>query len=846
MRLVSLPPVKFAPLVSLVDPGKYRLTLIVKATYDLVPDGVAVLADEQIVPGGDVPFDDADDPQAAPRLETDFAPYKPHAELSLAGKCYTPEGKPLEQCQVTFQVGVYHKSLLVFGRRRWKYRLGVLPTITKLDPFSELELRYENSFGGPEDKRNPIGKGLTGVRSDSGEFVHDLPNIEHPSRPIRSLDDCPPPMGFGPLGREWEPRASKQGTYNKRWQQTRWPCLPEDFDWSFFNASPEDMQVDGYLRGDEELYFENLHPIHSQFRCRLPGRRMRCFVNEQEPDDSERERFRQIDMNLDTLSVDMEAEQVYLVWRGISDIRNFDYREIKTFFVHEEPLDEPEQPLEAYRRLFERHREIAEQGPLAGQKLPDVEEYANRVAAVAAAAVAARMDTERINRDLAEAFGDQSVTLPDLTGMSLDEQTDALDQFSDQMEAASQKFTENRQREMDEYMTAMGIDPAERRAAAEQEGMEQAREMLAASGVEDDLRELDVEIRQTAAELYRTGIDFDELGVDIAPLCGGLAGMGADPAKLGMDIGPADPALTAETVVAHVARGESLASTFLAKLDLSGRELSNGDFRDAILADTDLSGADLSGADLTGAVLARADFSGARLKGANLRGANLTKANLSGADLTGAVLDDAVAAEACFVKAKLDHGSANGARFLEADLSHATAHHAAFHEAHFFKATLNETDFQQADLFGVVFSEACGEKVRFTGANLTKVQALMGCQFPGGVFHQAQGPDSAWGKPNLAGADFSFANMRRALFDEANFERANLFAADLRNGRLGKSILRQARLVSANLYQTALDRTDLSEADLSEANAFEADFFEAEMEDAVFDNANLQQTILEG
>ncbi len=128
------------------------------------------------------------------------------------------------------------------------------------------------------------------------------------------------PAGFGALGQMWIQRFSKLGSYKGNYVKERWPWFPKDFDWSYFNAAPSDLQVNGYLKGDEKLYFENLHPVHSQYNSQLPGLRVRCFISEL--NDKKEKLFKEVKMNLDTLWVDMESEKLVLVWRGVSDIKD--------------------------------------------------------------------------------------------------------------------------------------------------------------------------------------------------------------------------------------------------------------------------------------------------------------------------------------------------------------------------------------------------------------------------------------------------------------------------------------------------------------------------------------------
>src|SRR5262249_12454151 len=149
---------------------------------------------------------------------------------------------------------------------------------------------------------NPVGKGF---------HTPELPNIEHAGELLRSRSDSPMPAGFGPLSPHRPDRRAKVGeNYGTSYRKKRAPYYADDFDWSYFNAAPPDQQVP-YLRGDEELVFQNLHPAVEVFRSRLPGLRIRAFANDLEG------RFREVPMNLDTLLADLDEGALYLVWRGL-------------------------------------------------------------------------------------------------------------------------------------------------------------------------------------------------------------------------------------------------------------------------------------------------------------------------------------------------------------------------------------------------------------------------------------------------------------------------------------------------------------------------------------------------
>jgi hypothetical protein len=270
LKIINTTQFQFAPFPGRINFPGHTLTLIVKGTFDLSQGQNAVPSEDQLQPTGDEYYPDDDDMQGSCRYASDFTFFKPKADLLLSGHCYAPDGKPVPAAQVKFQVGPHEKNLYVFGDRQWKRSFG-FRTISDPEPFTKKELKYENSFGGEEYKLNPIGKGYAKQETEDGRKVTLLPNIEDPEDLIGSPRNRPKPAGFGPLGSMWKQRFSKLGTYKDKWMKNRWPWFAEDFDYGYFNSAPADMQVEGYLHGDEELYFKNLHPESPRFVSNLPG-----------------------------------------------------------------------------------------------------------------------------------------------------------------------------------------------------------------------------------------------------------------------------------------------------------------------------------------------------------------------------------------------------------------------------------------------------------------------------------------------------------------------------------------------------------------------------------------------
>ncbi|MBN1104844.1 MAG: DUF2169 domain-containing protein, partial [Deltaproteobacteria bacterium] len=317
--------------------GEYYLALTVMSAFPF--DRPGVLLDESELWG-------AAGSCLSPRDVLDLFMPKQKAEILAAGKFFSPGGRPVRAGRVRMSVGSMAKTLQVFGDRRWIKKAGLVSGISDPQPIGELPLVYENAFGGPGYTGNPVGKGIetTGV-----EGTIPLPNVESPDKLLCFPSDRPEPAGFGPLGLDWQQRAGKLGTYDRKWLETRWPWFPEDMDWTYFNAAPEDQQISGYFRGDEPVLIENMHPRRPTIRTSLPGLRMRCFIR-QAKDGAEV--FEELGTRLDTVWLFPEYETGVVIWRGTLEVRDDEAEDVRAVFVAHEALTEDKKPLEYYRDTF--------------------------------------------------------------------------------------------------------------------------------------------------------------------------------------------------------------------------------------------------------------------------------------------------------------------------------------------------------------------------------------------------------------------------------------------------------------------------------------------------------------
>jgi hypothetical protein len=272
---------------------------------------------------------------------SDFAWFKPRADVMLRGACHAPRGEKVTEQMVGFGVGAFHKRLRVVGPRVWVDRvLGG----KKTEPlsFSSLPLDYRGAYGGPSYPDNPLGRGHESHES------RELAHVEHLDRDSSASTG---PAGFGPIHPEWPARAKKRGTrYGADWLERRAPELAEDFDFGYFNAAPHDQQLEGYLRGDEELRLEGLHPEHARLSCRLPSLRPRVFLQDAEG------RQQAIHLRLDTLLVELDPSPTKdgqvgvatLTWRGLGEARRDDLADLAFALVEVEHLDDAPLPDQHY------------------------------------------------------------------------------------------------------------------------------------------------------------------------------------------------------------------------------------------------------------------------------------------------------------------------------------------------------------------------------------------------------------------------------------------------------------------------------------------------------------------
>lgn len=292
----------------------------VKGTFVANSQGALALAEEQR------PLIEADehfgDPAStAVRYECDFAFEKPLTDVIVVGKAVAPPNQRVKHLPVRLEVQSKKKDLMIMGERRWVRLLGsVFPSDPV--PFKEMPITFDRAFGGRDESRgpekvavelrNPVGQGFHPHRKAADIEGTPVPNVESVAGGVRSPRKVSEPVGYGCIGRSWQPRISLAGTYDAQWRNERAPFLSSDFDCRYFQCAPRDQQFP-HFRGGETIRCVNM----SESRVAnyvIPTLRIPV-----------RFRFRDLDFEaegtLDTITLEPHLALATLVWRARVPLR---------------------------------------------------------------------------------------------------------------------------------------------------------------------------------------------------------------------------------------------------------------------------------------------------------------------------------------------------------------------------------------------------------------------------------------------------------------------------------------------------------------------------------------------
>ncbi|MCX4239742.1 DUF2169 family type VI secretion system accessory protein [Paraliomyxa miuraensis] len=244
--------------------GAKHWVVVVKATFDIRPDGSLVLSEEPVPPLL-APRYFGEDGSSSLQYDADLVGPKAATDVLAQGSAHAPGSKPTARVNVALQLGKLRKIIEVQGDREHVRDVYGQAVPSPAMPFLTMPIIYERAFGGfdqtrPQpaaqrmDPRNPVGKGVAAKAKHL--LGTPVANLSFPGQnPKRSG-----PAGFGPIACHWSPRRELAGTYDARWVRERRPLLPEDFDPRFHQCAPLDQQLAPHLRGGELLELVNMTP----------------------------------------------------------------------------------------------------------------------------------------------------------------------------------------------------------------------------------------------------------------------------------------------------------------------------------------------------------------------------------------------------------------------------------------------------------------------------------------------------------------------------------------------------------------------------------------------------------
>jgi hypothetical protein len=289
--------------------GVDTLYVIIKATLALRPKLALAPVQVPVTLADEYHTDPAD---SSPKHVSELHVGKPGTDVLLVGRAWAPEGHAVPQTWVRLSVAERQKTIRVLGDRSW----GSDGTPTAPEPFEAMPLVWERAFGGVQpfsdrmlaEERNPVGVGFAGTRSAAELVGHPVPNLEDPATRLERLGQLCAPACLAPSAPHWLPRRSFAGTYDERWQRTRAPYLPTDFDPRFLMCGATEMVFDRYLQGNEPVELRGATP-DGPISFTLPMAHLEVAVkiggaSERPP------------ANLETILFEPDENRVCLTWRA--------------------------------------------------------------------------------------------------------------------------------------------------------------------------------------------------------------------------------------------------------------------------------------------------------------------------------------------------------------------------------------------------------------------------------------------------------------------------------------------------------------------------------------------------
>lgn len=266
---------------------------------------------------------------------------KRRGTFGVAGNAYAPDGQPVARMALRVRFGGLEKMLHVHGDRQWQRGMtGWTPSAPT--PFLQMPVDLAHALGGSEYLANPVGKGLAAPDADLSGV--DLPNIEWPDDPIRSIHDRPPVATLGNLPATDPALAAWTGTFDETWETTRFPWLPDDVDARHFDRVAQDQCAEHYWRGNERWSVEGMHPTEPLVEGALPGLQPQLLwlsggASPWTPNDAPS--IQRAELMLDTVWLFPESGRQVLLYRACLPVQREDGADVDAIWIDTLPANAP-------------------------------------------------------------------------------------------------------------------------------------------------------------------------------------------------------------------------------------------------------------------------------------------------------------------------------------------------------------------------------------------------------------------------------------------------------------------------------------------------------------------------
>lgn len=758
--------------------GQHALSVAVLVHFSLHPDG-------EPQPDAVSPVWDALNPTLHGHGFDEGWP-KLQAEYLVLGAAYPPAGHTGQPVSVSVRMGNLSKRLAVFGDRHF----NALGGISDPAPFERMPITPATAYGAEGFAANPFGKGAQPVRLKDGSEWHPLPNVELPDALVRSPSSQPGPAGFWAYSPDMPQRARFLGTFDEEWTRTRWPHLPVDTNYTYFQVAPPDQRLpQGFWQGGEPITLQNMHPVHAVLQAQLPALRARLFpavaVADQEF------RIGEVETRLETVYLLPDQLAGVALYRALVEVQDPEARDVVGLCVALEPLDAPAKAPEALAAEFGPQLQSL-LGP-AVRKPPPARQSPEQEAANAHELLAQLQEQRQSFLGNMAAAGMTEAEI--LSTLRQNPQTRALALAIEQGTAGgsiSGFFDELEQmvKLMDNEGKADDQDQATQDATAARQGR---LEVIRRKGAAASCRDLNLP-------------NADLSGLDLS----------------GMDF--SGSVLSGASLVGATLKACRFDRAVLTQANFTGADLSG-----ASLAMSSLGQARFEAATLAGASLVQAHADGCRFTDAVLENVDLSMASLSGADLRNTNLSGVSASRTGFSMALLAHANLSGARLLEAS---------------FDGADLTEADLSKAICLKTSFSCAKLHKARLQGADLTESSADEGTQATSADLRDAHLDKASWVGVNLSGANLDRVTAEEADFSDAGLSQVSMRRAVAKGAHFDRALLAQANLSLSNFMEGSFTLAQLQGIVMQGCNLYGVNFLETVFDDADLDGSYIERTIL--